>query len=143
MINHNDLKMNKWGISLAALILLALILSTYSYLTTNSNSTICLLGSTCDTVKSSVYGNIFGISVSLFGVLSFVFFFFLFIFRNKHHHIKKSFFFATIIGTVFSLYFIYLQLFVLKAICTTCITIDGLMLIIFVLVFAYDEKHSS
>ena len=135
--------MNKWSISLAVLILLALALSTYSYLETSSNSTICLLGSTCDIVKNSTYGNIFGISVSLFGVFSFVFFFFLFLFRHKHHLIKKSLAFASIIGAVFSLYFIYLQLFVLKAICTTCITIDGLMLLIFVLVFAYDEKYYS
>ncbi|MDO8460795.1 MAG: vitamin K epoxide reductase family protein, partial [Nanoarchaeota archaeon] len=38
---------------------------------------------------------------------------------------------ASVLGALFAAYFLYIQFFILKRICISCLTIDGIMLIVF------------
>ena len=94
-----------------------------------SNNPVCFNGN-CDEVQNSHFGEIFGIKISVFG---FVLFGLLFIFSLFNY---KNFFsivlgIPILVGSLFSLYFLSIQIFILKKFCLTCVLIDGLMLFIF------------
>lgn len=90
-----------------------------------TDETLCIIGESCTSVQSSIYGEIFGLKVSYMAVFVFIV---LLVMYFVH---SKLFIFGIAVGTVVSLYFIALQIFVLKEICTSCMFIDGTMLIIF------------
>jgi len=104
-----------------------------------SNSSSCIVGDStaCANVQNSEYGKIFGVKVSLIGPVAFIFLLFFYYYSIRDGKYKDNFYeiyvVAVIIGFVAALYFIYLQLFVLKAICINCAIIDGIMLLVGVL----------
>ena len=107
-----------------------------------SGSTSCIIGSGCNIIQKSSYSTIFGISISLIGFIAFSLYFLIYLLTH-HNKIKRNFFLiSSIIGSIFAVYFIFLQLFVIKQICTSCMLIDFLM--IFILVIAiYDYIQSK
>jgi uncharacterized membrane protein len=117
---------------IAALILFALYL-TYTSVTTNA---ICIVDNqnSCQTVQDSQYGKLFGIKLTYLGVIAFVFLFgFHILARLEHKYQKRSyqaFIASTIIGALFATYLIYIQLFVVKQICTNCIIVDSIMILV-------------
>ncbi len=118
------------------LILLMIALSAYAYYEDLTDIGICIIGEGCSEVRHSVYSIIplLNIKVSLFGLISSAILFLVFINKNKSKFLKKTFPILTFIGALFAIYFIYTQLFLIKAICSTCILIDITMLIIAALV---------
>jgi len=94
---------------------------------------LCIIGESCTAVQSSIFGEILGIKVSYMAVIAFIALLVIYFVD------EKAFVLGAAVGTVTALYFIILQLFVLKEICTSCMVIDGTMLIIFGL-FIFELK---
>jgi uncharacterized membrane protein len=115
-----------------------------------TDSTSCFSDSSgCGIVQQSKYSELFGISVSTFGIISFsiatLVFLLLYIFRRELE--KKIFIRLTglmmALGLIFSVWFIYLQLFVIKNICTFCMIVDSIIVLsaaIFFIVFWKNMK---
>ncbi len=119
---------------ISLLILLMTALSAYAYYEDLTDIGVCLIGEACSVVRYSEYSTIFGIKVSLFGLITSIILFLIFINRNKYKFLKEILPIIILTGALFAIYFISIQLFVLKAICSTCILIDITMLIIAALV---------
>jgi|APSaa5957512535_1039671.scaffolds.fasta_scaffold04066_7 uncharacterized membrane protein len=121
------------------LFLLSFIAS--AMLSFSSPSETCLVAeSTCSVIEQSVYAQTFGIKNSYYGVGIFAFLLFLTYShirkprRTKQHIIN----FATTIGAIIALYFIYLQQFVLEAYCMYCLVVDiSLILAVLILMISY------
>jgi len=88
---------------------------------------LCVIGESCTSVQESIYGEILGIKVSYMAVVAFLGLLVIYFVNSK------LFLYGTAAGVIASLYFIALQIFVLKEICTSCMFIDGTMIVIFVL----------
>ncbi len=73
---------------------------------------------------SSDYSSMFGIPLSLIGVIYYIIIsIFAFIFSvNRDLKILKTILLITSLGFIASIYFVYLQLFVINAICIYCVT---------------------
>lgn len=104
----------------------------YSDLT---QTTFCIIGKDCSIVQSSEYNSILGIKLSTFGLISFIFLFLLYTLAYMKKHYYKPFLVAASFGAILSLYFIYLQIFILKQICANCFIIDVTMIIIYIISF--------
>mgnify|MGYP001572885389 CR=1 FL=1 len=114
---------------------IAVITSTYLlYLHYSDDSSFCDIseGISCDIVNRSLYSEIFGIPVSLLGLLTF---FFIFIatssvlkrkrlFGLKKDEIFNIIYWLMVTSAVFALYLIYIEAFVLYAVCPLCVLLD-------------------
>ncbi len=124
---------------LLVVIVLAIIDSAYlialHYATT---STLCgLLGSSCDVVNKSVYAEMFGIPVAVYGFVTFLLLLGLAIvvYRNKTvvsldispQYAAGSMVILLSIGVAFGLFLMYIQKFVLQRWCLFCLSLDILM----------------
>lgn len=95
----------------------------------------CFIGTGCDTVASSPYSNMFGIPLALYGV---AFYLFLGGCALLYLDTKKIFFARLILpisalGFLMSLYFIYVQKFLIGAFCVYCVISAIVSTILFVL----------
>ncbi len=115
---------------IAILIIIALGFSAYIYYTDQVGSEICLITSGCSLVKNSAYAEIFGIKLSLFGLLALSALLLIHFqtFRKKLPY--KLFLAAAYLGALFSFYFLYLQFIVIKAVCSYCLVVDFSILLI-------------
>ncbi|TSA45090.1 hypothetical protein D4R51_02515 [bacterium] len=103
-------------------------------------SVVCLLINTCDSVLQSSYATVGPIPVSLLGVVYYLGIFIL----SLVSFVKKNekLFFATALLTVFgllaSLWFLYIQLFIIHSLCFYCLfsAFDSIILFILGLFFA-------
>ena len=87
----------------------------------------CFLGGGCEVVTTSSYSAVFGIPIALFGV---VFYLVVLLSSLIYQDIKKRVLVKIIFALSFfaflaSLYFVYLQFFVLKALCPYCLLSAG------------------
>ncbi len=83
----------------------------------------CYIFEGCDRVTNSSYSQIAGLPVALFGAVYYLAIFIatiLFI-DTKYRPILYILIFLPIFGFLFSLWFMYLQIFVIKAICFYCV----------------------
>lgn len=95
----------------------------------------CSLVEGCETVLTSAYAAIFGIPTALFGSL---FYFAVFILLIAYRETKSPAFIAALLvvsslGFLASLGFVYLQLFVVRAICLYCMASAATSTLIFAL----------
>lgn len=83
----------------------------------------CAILDDCDTVTTSKYSAIAGVPVALMGAIYYLIIFVLTISYLESKKYKLAFFISrfTIIGFLASLWFVYLQVFVLKALCLYCL----------------------
>jgi len=115
------------------LILANIILSGYTYFSgVYGNDFLCITGKACENVQNSIFGDIFGIKVSLFGFLAFIVLFIAYYMVKKENLRYEIFAFMSLVGAGFALYFISLQVFVLKELCSDCFSVDVIMIIIFI-----------
>ena len=113
------------------LIIFELGLAVYLTYESNTFGNLCVAGKGCDLVQNSSYAYLFGIKLAYIAIVAFVFLLITFFFS------KKIFALVSIIGSLFAIYFISIQLFVLKHICSTCILIDSTMIVISILAIVY------
>lgn len=84
---------------------------------------ICEVVTGCNTVANSPYASIFGVPIAAYGVV----FYFMLIFIALLEILRPRLFLRRILqsisvfGMIFSLYFLYLQVVVIKALCIYCL----------------------
>ncbi|MBI2448613.1 vitamin K epoxide reductase family protein [Candidatus Microgenomates bacterium] len=148
--------MQKKSWILAGFLILSLIgLADSIYLTYEhyvSTSLVCILGSGCDIVTTSKYSEIFGVYIAVYGIIYYFIIFLLSILgllpktrrftpaspaRFDQASVRRAdkldaLRYITPIGFVASFYFVYLQIFVIGAICAWCVisAIDSALLFI-------------
>lgn len=83
----------------------------------------CYIFEGCDLVTTSKYSVFFGIPVSLFGAVYYVFILLaaLFYLDTKKNAVLKILKYTPVAGLLASIWFLFLQLFVIKAVCFYCI----------------------
>lgn len=110
-----------WGFVLVAF--LGLIDASYLTIKDYTNGGIqCFIFTGCDDVLRSEYNNLFGLPIAAWGAM---FYFGMLFLSLLYIDVRKGIILGLIMlggltGFIFSLGFIYLQLFVIKAICTYC-----------------------
>lgn len=105
-----------------------------SYKAATSVAGFCVIGNdvgNCESVQNSEYGKIFGIKLGYIGLFSFLVLSVALARDFRRKKLSRLFVVLTLIGFLFALYLIYLQIFVLKQICTACIVVDGIAIAIF------------
>ncbi|MGA2130461.1 MAG: vitamin K epoxide reductase family protein [Candidatus Pacearchaeota archaeon] len=111
-------------------------------ITTNPSTGICAPGQGCSIVNSSPYASLFGIKNSVYGIFIFSFMILLTLFHinNPSRHTRNIIHAAVIIGSLISLYFLFIQIFVIKAICEFCLLVDfGLLVGLVFLIYLWDH----
>ncbi len=111
------------------LIVLEIVMSVSLAYQEASDSDLCVIGepSSCSGVQDSTYGKIFGIKLSYLALFAFM------ILLTLYLVSENLFLLSTILGGAAAIYFIIIQWFVLKQSCSTCLLIDGTMVIILIL----------
>jgi len=115
------------------LALAGILVSTYLSIIMLGEGSInyCLTGSNCEIVNSSVYSKIFGIPVSVVGVLGYASILIVSFLSISEQKKWKSIFILTTTGVTFSLYLTYMSIFQINAICSLCTVSLIIMLSIF------------
>ena len=125
---------------LLILILLELIFSVFLALNSQQDAVFCGFESSCYSVQNSPYGSILGIKVTWFGVIAFTLLlasYILALFRNYYYRVFIA---LCLLGALFSIYFLFVQFFILKHLCSNCIIIDLTMLLIFYIAVTKKDK---
>ncbi|HUW43769.1 MAG TPA: vitamin K epoxide reductase family protein [Bacillota bacterium] len=99
-------------------------------------------GKGCDAVQSSKYVETFGIKNDYYGIVVFLFLTILtFLQIKKNIKIRRFLINAgVIISSIFALYFIYIQQFIIKAWCTYCLIVDISTLMALIIVISSWKK---
>lgn len=108
----------------------------------NSLTGICDPGKGCDIVNGSVYGSTLGMKNSVHGIFIFSFMIILTLFHMKkpNKHTRRILHLAIIIGSAIAIYFLYLQIFVIKVICSFCILVDiGLLVSLIFMIYLWKN----
>lgn len=100
----------------------------------------------CYAVQASEYESTLGIKNAHIGLVAFTGLFLLTFWHEKRPAKKKKQFIALglTLGSIIAIYFIYLQFFVINAICKYCMVTDlGLLLALGVFYFVKDKKNKE
>ena len=130
-----DKRLRQITVALSILGLLVSIYMTIYKVTSNDN--MCLGSGDCSTVNASRYAEVNGIPVALIGVLGYA------AIIGIHWLERKSEFFEdngsmilfgiSLIGFLFTLWLVYVEIALIKALCPFCVTSQITMTIIFIL----------
>lgn len=103
---------------------------------------ICSVESGCNVVQNSSYNYLLGIKNSFFGIVIFAVMALLVFLQMKYHlgYRRKLINYGIVIGSVVSVYFLYLQAFVLHAYCKYCVVIDIMMVLSLAIVLYWWEE---
>jgi uncharacterized membrane protein len=124
------------------LILVNLFLSGYlAYIYTTNDRGFCLTGEGCNLVQDSEYSKIFGIQLPWFGLLSFVLLLAVYYLDTKNNIDNRILPTISLIGSIFAMYFLYVQIFIIGALCSTCLVTDLFTILIAVLVLTDFIKN--
>ena len=131
--------MDKWlyraSVSLVVLGLLVSIYMTIYKVT--SNNAMCLGSGDCSTVNASKYSEVNGIPVAVLGVLGYAAILAVHYFENRNRFFKQNstlmIFGMALTGFIFTVWLIYIEIALLKAICPFCVTSQAAMTIIFII----------
>ena len=99
---------------------------------------MCVGNGGCTTVSNSSYAEIHGIPVAVFGIVGYLAILIVLILEVKGGGFFKTnavlaVFGMALLGFLFTLYLIYLEIFVIKALCPFCLTSQVSMTILFIL----------
>ena len=100
----------------------------------------------CNIVLATPYAKIFGLPNALYGLVAYLFFAILVLYElNKRRTTNaiQLLFYLSGLGILIFVYFVYLQLFVIEALCFYCLLSAITMTLIFVLSAAYNKKYSK
>jgi len=131
--------MDKWiyriSIALAVLGVLVSIYMTIYKLTENPN--MCLGNGGCSTVNASVYSEVSGIPVATVGIGGYLAILVMLLLENRFSFLKTNgtmaVFGLTLVGFLFTLYLVYVELALIHALCPFCVTSQVTMTILFIL----------
>lgn len=100
--------------------------------TAGSKSAFCAAGGGCDIVRESIYAKLFGMPVSIVGMAGYLAILVTSLLPIKSPLKPLAIFLMAITGFSFSMHLVYVQFFVLHAICPWCMSSAGLMSITFI-----------
>lgn len=121
-----------------ALTIIGLLVSIYMtiYKFTN-NESMCIGSSGCSEVNASRYSEINGIPVAVLGVVGYAAILALLFLEQRPGFIQENgsmlFFGISLIGFLFTLYLIYLEIALIKAYCPFCLASQAVMIVIFII----------
>jgi uncharacterized membrane protein len=103
-----------------------------------NQSVACGQSQDCDIVQQSIYSEIAGIPVALFGLIAYAVLFVLTLLRGRvpdpwDDYVPLAVFGISLIGMLYSAYLTYLELFVIYAICRWCVSSAIIITAIFAL----------
>ncbi len=121
---------------IAGLSVIGIIDSLYLlYIKISNEGQVCTGG--CEEVNSSIYSEIFGIPIAIYGALGYLFILLVIYLSGKNKYVKENsvivIFGFSFIGVLYSAYLTYIELFVLGAICQYCVISAVVMTFIFIL----------
>jgi uncharacterized membrane protein len=131
--------MDKWLYRASvALVVLGLAVSIYMtiYKVLNADA-MCLGSGDCSTVNASRYSEVNGIPVALIGILGYLAILATHYFENRNRFFKQNstlmIFGMALTGFVFTVWLIYVEVAILKALCPFCVTSQTAMTLIFMI----------
>jgi uncharacterized membrane protein len=124
-----------------ALVIIGLLISGYlSYVKLAEVPLVCVQGSdtfNCEVVQNSAYSRIAGIPVAWLGFATYIVLLALVLLENRINFLEENgvmlFFGITLFAWLYSMYLVYLQFFVLKALCPWCLGHEVIMTLLFVI----------
>ena len=131
--------MDKWLYRASvALVVLGLLVSIYMTIyKVTSNDSMCLGSGDCSTVNASRYSEVNGIPVAIIGVLGYLAILATHYFENRNRFFKQNstlmIFGMALTGFIFTVWLIYVEIALLKALCPFCVTSQTAMTIIFII----------
>lgn len=129
------------------IILVLMLLATASsiILSTMTIAQACGENSGCTIVQASEYESTFGIKNAHLGLIAFPILAILTILelRRKNPLRKRLLQLGIIVGSAFAIYFLYLQFFVLNAICKYCMVVDIGVLIALGIIFLEEKPRKD
>lgn len=99
----------------------------------------------CNIVLATIYAKFLGLPTAFYGLAAYLFFTILVLYslaENRPNAVKLLMYLSGL-GVLVSAYFIYLQFFVINALCFYCLTSASVMTLIFILSVAYNLKYYS
>ena len=100
----------------------------------------------CNIVLATPYAKVFGLPNALYGLVTYLFFALLVLYELKEKQITnaiKLLSYLSGLGILIFVYFVYLQLFVIEALCFFCLLSAITMTLIFALSVVYNAKYSA
>ncbi len=131
--------MDKWFYrATLALVIVGLLVSIYMTIyKVTSNDSMCLGSGDCSTVNASVYSEVNGIPVAAIGILGYVAIFGVLLFENRNSFFRQNgtllIFGMALTGFIFTVWLIYVEIALLKALCPFCVTSQVAMTLIFIM----------
>jgi len=121
-----------------ALAILGLLVSIYMTIyKVTANDSMCLGSGDCSTVNASRYSEVNGIPVALIGVLGYAAIIGIHWLERRNEFFEANgsmiLFGISLIGFLFTLWLVYVEITILKALCPFCVTSQITMTIIFIL----------
>ena len=109
--------------------------------------TMCVGSHGCITVNNSIYSMIYGMPVSLLGLLAYLFILLVYILEPYSQLVRENsslvLFGTSLVGVLFSLYLTYIEFFVIDAVCPFCIASAVVITLLFFLSIFRLVKHIS
>lgn len=110
-----------------------------------SNDGMCLGSGDCSTVNASRYSEVNGIPVAAVGVIGYLAILAVHYFEDRSSFFKKNgtlmIFGMALTGFIFTVWLVYVELVLLKAICPFCVTSQAAMTFIFMIAVMRLFKH--
>jgi len=131
--------MDKWLYRIS-MILVVIGLAVSIYMTiykATSNDALCLGSGDCSTVNASRYSEVYGIPVASVGIAGYLAILLVQWYERRDEFFEKNgpmlIFGMALTGFLFTVYLIYVEFAILKALCPFCLTSQAAMTIIFVI----------
>jgi len=130
---------DKWlARSLYALLFVGFAIGIYmTIFSATGNEAMCLGSGACSTVTASRYSVINGIPVPVIGLVGNLALLGVLFFETRNSFLQKNgtliFFGFALAGFAFTLWLIYLEIFILKAFCPFCVTAQTVMILTFII----------
>ena len=131
--------MNKWLYRASiALSVVGLLVSIYMTIyKISSNDKMCLGSGDCSTVNASIYSEVNGIPVAVIGILGYLAILAIHYFEDRNRFFKENstlmIFGLALTGFLFTVWLIYVEIALLKALCPFCLTSQAAMTLIFII----------
>lgn len=103
----------------------------------------CSLTAGCEKVLTSEYSTVFGVPVSLVGVIYYLFILvgaFAYV-EGKHEKMLRYGMLITVFAFLASLWFVYLQIFIIESYCLYCLGSAATSTVLFILALIVFKKH--
>ena len=121
-----------------ALVIIGLAVSVYMTIyKISGNDGMCLGSGDCSTVNASRFSEVNGIPVAVFGIVGYSAILIVLFYESKNEFFKRNgtllAFGMSLTGFLFTLWLVYVELVLLKAICPFCVTSQVSMTLIFII----------